>query len=472
MMRDFTLISRKGHRSIEIGRLFLVILALVLSPIVGYRTAIVENGSLLLVFGGLALFVIVLLCPEWGIWLIPISVALPRTLPRLFGQLGGMELSLALMLMAYLLQHALSRKRIQVDWFLGVMLLAAVPMALSALAGRGQEDSVRLYNWLGTCITYFLVLNLMTGIQSPYRILLGFTVIIVGMIFADMLFISGVPLPETDYEWHVYRLTAFTIGQANFIVSLATMLLPIPLAYAILTKKRTLRWLCVTLLVGNLALAVLVSTRAFILFATASTLAMSIPIWERYGVKPVRRAVVFLAGGLLAMWYMLPAGWTKLMERLVDTFLYGDCRIQIWIDQFEVGLRSPIVGYGAISLENSLLRFGIYGRHGLFPQIFFEYGLVFVVPVVVLLVGWVRRSLYLLRDPQLTVEQSAVALASWGIIVGLLANAITNVHLVLTAQYSVLAFSLAGLLAAQLKEVRESRPEAEMITTSGVASPS
>lgn len=462
MIERLALTNLKEHKFIRTGALAAV--TLVLGFAIGL--AVILAGSriwiLLPLSGILALTVLIFLRPEWGIWLIPITVAAPRTLPRLFGRFGAMELALGFLLGMVILRSLLLRKRIEVDSFLGVMLLAALPVGLSLLAGRGQEDGTRLYNWLGTCLAYFVVLNLVRRNKSAYHVLLGFPVIVMGLILADFLLLSGVPLPQSDYEWHAYRSLASTIaggigaglqGQANFVVSLATIVFPIPIAYGFLTRKRSVRLFCLALVIANLSLAVLVQTRAFVFSAAMALLAMLIPAWKRLGLKFLWAAVILLLLGTLSVWYLLPGGWARLVERLTATGV-SEGRIEIWQKLLEGGWKSPIFGQGAIGDEATILRFGTRSGHGLFPEIFFEYGIVFVLPVVGLLVAWLWRGFRLLRISPPTVEDQSIALAHWGIVIGLLANAILNDHLVLTASYSALAFSLAGLLVVQLRRVR------------------
>jgi hypothetical protein len=458
----------REHKFIRAGALAAV--TLVLGSAIGL--AVILAGSriwiLLALLGVAALTAIVFFRPEWGIWLIPVTVAAPRTLPRLFGRLGAMELALGFLLGIVILRSLLLRKRIEVDSFLGVLLLAATPAALSLLAGRGQYDGTRLYNWLGSCLVYFAVINLMRPNKSAYYVLLGFPLIVMGLILADFLLFSGVPLPETDYEWHTYRSLASTIGggigaglqgQANFVVSLATAVFPIPIAYGLFAKRQPVRLLCVALIIANLSLAVLVQTRAFVFSAAMALVAMLIPAWRRLGIRFIWVVVIILLVGILAVWYLLPGGWVRLVERVTATGV-SEGRIEIWQTLLEGGWRSPIFGQGAIGDEATLLRFGTRSGHGLFPQIFFEYGIVFVLPVVGLLAAWLRRSLRLLRISPVTVEDQSIALAHWGIVIGLLANALLNDHLVLTASYSALAFSLAALVAAQGRWVK-SRANAE-----------
>lgn len=410
-----------------------------------------------------AVFVVMRL--EWGIWLIPIAICVPRTLPRPIGEIGYLEITLAFLFFVLVIRSLLGGIALRVDWFLKIMLVISLPMVLSALTGRGAEDWSRVYNWLGTCLTYFLIYNLISNSRAPYRFLLGFAVIVVVMIAADFLVFSGVPLPTTSDEWLRYRSVASTIagvggrmtGQANFVASMAFLFIPVPVTYLIFGQKLVIRWLCILSALTISALAILVMTRAFVLCTVVALAAVFVAIPLRRRVWFAVSIVFALLVGSVFLMQFAPYPMVHLVERIVGTAMEGDVRVEIWLASLIAGLESPIWGHGAIGYEAMKRMLGTFGGHGLLPLVFFEYGLAGILPLIVLLASWPMRSLRLLRVAGLSVEQRTVAVAIWGVVWGLLANAVINVHLVLVGPYACLAFSVAALLAAQLRQVRTAR---------------
>ena len=213
--------------------------------------------------------------PSWSLVLIPISVALPRTLPRLMG-IGGMELALAVLLLILFSRLVVYNVPIMADRFLILSIALLVSPLLSMAVKNGELDSVRAYTFLGNSLCYFLTRNLVTQRSHVLPLLLMYAAIINLMLLADFLFISGVPLPDSDYAWALYRSEASTVGQANYVVSLATMLLPIGFAALVLMRNLWLRLLGAGIILINAVLATLVSTRAFFYQTAIAVLAMTL----------------------------------------------------------------------------------------------------------------------------------------------------------------------------------------------------
>lgn len=436
----------------------------------GVMFAIVEGNALrilLALLAGMAFIGFIFLNPTWGICLLPLSAVLPKTLPRL-GEFGYMELSLVFLLGIWMLRFLFIYRYIRVDKFLIWMGIAAVPIVFSVLLGRGPYDLTRLYNWGGSCLAYFLVLNLVVDRKAVYDVVLIFSIIVVGLILADFLFFSGVPLPKTDYEWAVYRSASSTIagadvsaaqGQANLVVALATLLFPIPVAYGLLNRKSWRFGICLTLIGGNFILAVLVQTRAFILCGVLSLLVMIYFANRRYQfkLKLVFFVILFIIVGIVLVSYFLPGGWIRIIDRFATADETQNGRVAIWLNLIRAGLNHPLLGHGALGYEG-MDSIGIRGGHGLFPQIFFEYGIAFVIPVGAILFLWLKRSVYLVLKSKLEPRDFSIALATLGIVAGVFANVIINDHLLLISSYSMLAFALAALQAVQIRINRQQTP--------------
>jgi hypothetical protein len=416
------------------------------------------SGSALLC--AVALFFIVFKVPEIGVALIPVCVILPGMLPRLFESIGYMELLLAFLSIVLIGRVVIYQKMmIYVDRFLVIMIVIAGILFLSAVLGSGIEAGVRFYIWMGCCVTYFLVANLVRTNRWVYYLLFFSLVVVVGMILVDFLYVSGVPLPETDTQWHMYRSYAASMadqgnpasGQSNFVVSMATMLFPVCVAYAAIVRSVQMRILCLGVFVGILTLVFLVQTRAFILCGSVSILAMSIKFWNRRAIRVAVTVAFMFIVGLTIINHVIPEGRMRFIDRFMVATTKGDSRIDIWVSLLKGGMDSPVFGNGALNKGQVLLKYRTVGGHGLFPQIFFENGILLLIPLCLLLLRWVQRAWNILQYSAVDFHESAAALASWGILAGLLANCIINVHLMQTASYGMLAFSLAGLLAVQEK---------------------
>ena len=433
-------------------RAILIVLALALSILSG-RMVTTSSMSPLLIVAAIAVPLAVVLRPHLVLWLVPVGVAIPRTVPRLFGQLGPLELTLALGVMALLMYRSVYHQRFYMDWFFKLMLLTALPIGLSWLAGRGELDDVRLYIWSGSCLAYLLAINLATGKRDPYQVLGATAMIVVGLLIVDV-WLKGAVRPSSvevaGAAWKTYRHTATTVGQSQFASVLMAMVLPVLLAYGLTVKNRPVRGVSLLLFVGGTTLAISLLTRAFVVSLIVSALAMSYVLVRKQGTRSGKVAL-----GMVLL-VLFPAIIMQIQAPVINSLLIGQFvqiyeenpRVEIWLGLLKRAVASPLWGYGA---TNPLLRFGIHGGHGLFPQMLFEYGLSLVVPLIMLLAKWFTSSWQLVRRDDLDNCQLAFALASWGIVTAVLIGAILNDYLYTHGAYPILAFFTAGLLTAQLR---------------------
>jgi hypothetical protein len=413
---------------------------------------------------GLAVFLAIVFLlprPRWGLWLIAPSIFLPLQFPTLFGGLGvmGVVTLLCALLAVTFIDARRSGRGFHVGPFSKVMLVAAVPIALSAALGRGVEDRLRLATWLLACITYLGVLNAASGTTTPYRSLLGLATVVTVLVSIDVAFLSHVSMPQTSSDWLALRGSQLLGGksQANFVVSLSTILLPVPVAYGIVTRRWAIRWLCGVLIATIIGLSLLMQMRAFILIAGASLLAMLFPMLKRRGLIAVISIAAIGLVAYLVTSYVLP-GSSAMMRANFERNAQmegGEPRVEVWRNQIKAAVNSPLFGYGAIGPGESWTRFGVADPHGVFPQAFFEYGLAFLVPLLLLLAMWVQHSVILLKLAVQDTQESAFALATWGMSVALIAHALVTAHLVITYPYSVIVFAVAGLQEAQLLRIRK-----------------
>ncbi len=448
--RGFDLAAGTGLRTI------LIILALALSLQSG-RMATTVRGSMLLVVSVavVSIALVILMKPRLVLWLLPAGVTIPRTAPRLFGRFGLLELVLALGAMALLMHLVIHRKRIYTDWFFKVMLLAALPIGSSWLLGRGEGDGALLYIWLGACLAYLLAINLVTGKREPYRVLDVAAIIVVGLLVADV-WLKGTQKPwETDVPWVVYRQAGTTVGMGNFAMTLMAMVLPVLLAYGIVVKNRVVRWMNIIVFLVGTTVAISFLTRIVIISLIVSVLAMSYMLRRRKGAegRKIARRTALMAVLPLAI-VQLWAG--EIIDAFADRFarIYyaGDPRFEIWRGQFEIFAASPLWGYGSI---NTWERFGVHGSHGLYLRALYEYGLVFMIPLAVLLVKWFANSWRLVQRDGLDNCRFAFALANWGVVTGVLITTIPVPYIYAHGAYATLAFFTAGLLATQLRMLDE-----------------
>ncbi len=398
--------------------------------------------------------------PSVGICLIAVGATLSDVLPRI-GPMGGLELTLGMLMIVVALRSLLLRKRVKVDSFLAVMALVLFVFAMSMLADRGIEDPVRVYTWVGTCVCYFVVINLLDKPRAFPGVLLGYAFLTTGLLLLDFLFLSGTPLPQTEYEWAMYRslgssqgASGMLVGQANFVVSLATVFFPVFLVYGLFSRKPVLRLCCVVGMIGMVTLALLVQTQAFFLQAGVALMATLFPMIKR---RSVLKSALLLAMLVALLWVttqrLLPGGWGLLESRFVSGQSEG-ARFDIWVGLIVKGMESPVFGHGALGYDVILAQYGILSRHGLFPQLFFEYGMIGVVPIAILFLMWGRRSWETLQIVLRSDDDPRLALAFWGIFVGLLVNTVVNLHLVMTPSYACLAFVVAALQLSYLRSIR------------------
>jgi hypothetical protein len=392
--------------------------------------------------------------PRLVLWLLPVAIAIPRTVPRLMGTLGPLELALALGAAVLLMHLAIHRERVHTDPPLTLMLLATLPIGLSWLAGRGEGDSGRLYIWVGSCVAYLLALNLADDRRAPYRLLGTSAVIVVGFLIADVL-LKGLDRPaaalwQRSAAWKTYRQQATTVGMGSFAMTMMTIVLPVPLAYGVLAQRRSARWAYLITFLAGSALALSFLTRAVVVNLAVSVLAMAYVLSVKRGASAGKVVLSIAAVSILSL-AIVQAQIPGIIDVYATRFaipLSQDPRVSIWRGLLEKASASPLWGYGAVS---SMERFGIHGGHGLFPQVLFEYGLSFALPLGVVLALWVRNSWRLVQRTDPESRQFAFAVASWGVVAGILSNAVANVYLYGHGAYSTLAFFSAGLLAAQLR---------------------
>ncbi len=443
------------HFVMLIWTIFIAVLACLVGGMAALNGFIVLAGVIALVLLGL-----VVVYPHLALYLIPISALFSPVLPRV-GKLGALEYFLILSGIAVFIRSLVLKKKLKFDGLLAIMIVLLSVFVLSLLAGRGDQEFSRVYAWLGTVGYYFVIINAVSDSHYIGRILLVLALLTTGLLLLDSFIFSGVPLPKTEYDWARYRSLGTSLaassdqlaGQANFAMSMATIFFPVFFVFGVFSKQIRIRVLCFAGLAGMLLLALMVQTRAFFLQAGIAIVATMIPILKR---RTIWRLVVVLMGSAFVLYFaieqLFPGAWVRIANRFTEVPLLGDSRFDIWVGMIRVGMTSPLIGHGAYAADTALQRFGILTRHGLFPQIFFEYGLIGLVPTLGILGWWIISSIRTLHEVVSAREDPRVALALWGIVVGLFANSIINLHLIFTPNYSVLAFSVAALQQIYLRD--------------------
>lgn len=432
-------------------RVILVMIAFGIS-IQGGRAVTKYGVAIPLLVVGIAAASVLALKPHLALWLIPVGIAIPRTVPRLFGELGPLELVLGIGTVAMFISITTRRRRLQVDRLFVLMLLALLPIALSWLSGRGEGDAGQLYIWLGSSLAYLLALNLARRERESYWLLGAAALLVIGLLVMDV-YLSGVARPSTTAlgtEWTVYRQTAATVGMGNFAMVLMAVVLPVPLAYGLVTNKREVRLISFVAFILGTYVAFTFLTRAVLLSLGASALAMGYVLWHKQGARGGARTLgmILILAIPIAILQMREANIVSLFtSRLSVQETLNDPRIGIWLGLLEKAARSPLWGYGAV---DPWRLFGISGSHGTYPQALFEYGVSFTLPLVLLLVTWLRQSWRFVQRKGLDHRQFAFALASWGIVIGVLIITIPNDYVYRHGAYSSLAFFTAGLLMRQV----------------------
>jgi len=423
----------------------LIVATLLLSVRSGVEMARGNQVTLLyLLIGGFG-FVVLLARPELALFLIPIGVSLPRTMPRLFGEIGVVEALLPLAGAAWGVNLVIHRQRIRTNAVLWLALLAAPPIMVSAIAGRGNQDWARAYTWLGGCVTYLLALNLVRDRPTAERILFWPTLAVVGVFCVDFLTNGWVPFLGDISPWiWVYRKLAVAAGQTTFVAGLLAVLMPLLLAYALLAADRLRRLVAVIGIILATLLGVVLLARIFWVGTAFGLVAQVYVIWR----KNIRVAQSSLAAVILfsvSIWLaslLLPT-MTDLMrwrfEEEVASRMGGSVVQMGWAFQ------APLWGYGSDSG-------GLSGfAHAMIPMAMYEYGLLFTLPLLGALGVWLSQAIRLVRQTD-SEQDYAFSLAHLGVATGVVGIMFFNDFLVKSAAYLCLAFLIAGLLGATVSD--------------------
>ena len=437
--------SRRGHDisgRVWLPRL-LIVAALLLSVYSGVWTARGHLVRPLYLLGVGIGFGVLLVRPDLALFLIPIGISYPRTIPRLFGSIGIMELLLPLAGVAWVSNVVLYHRRIWMNQVLGLALLTAVPIVGSAVAGRGDQDWARVLMWLSGCGMYLLAFNLVHDRRTAERILLWAALVIVGVTCLDFLthgWLSDIQDPSRVLSPElVYRHTAVGAGQNNYVAAVVVAVMPILVAYALLAEDRLQRRVSVVGVILGVLLGVLMLARRFWVNMAIALVPQMYVIWKMRGRRyvPVTLLLIGASVGLASL--LVPTMADLSRGRFEDSVA---SRMELSLIQLRWAIRSPLWGYGSNRISS---RFA----HAMIPTALYDYGLIFTLPLFGVLGMWLRQAIRLVRETDHG-RGSAFSVAHLGAAAGIVGSAISQDFLITNTVYLCLAFLIAGSLGAVL----------------------
>ena len=448
--------SRRGQDSLT--RVWLPRLLIVTAILLTVRSsAWLVRGTLtnpLYLLMGSVGFGVLLVRPGLAMFLIPIAVIYPRTIPRLFGSIGILEVLLPLMGVAWVGNLALHRRQIRTNEVLGLALLTAVPIVASVVSGRGDQDWARAQTWLAGCGTYLLALNLVHNRPTAEKMLLWAALAIVGTIGLDFLGGGGASAlqdPSSDLFHDGYRHTALGIGQNNSVAGLLGVVMPILVAYALLAPDRRQRGVGVIGVFLGVLVGMLLLSRTFWAIAGIGLVAQVYAIWRTRGGRRVLVTLLLIGASVWLISLLVPNMAELSRRQLEGTFSIGGrvegavgTRMELSVIQLREAARSLLWGHGS-SLATS--RFA----HATIPTALYDYGLMFTLPLLGVLGLWLRQAIRLVRDTNHE-DDSAFSVAHLGSVVGIVGIMFLNDFLITNISYLCLAFLIAGSLGATMSD--------------------
>ena len=460
--------SRRGRDTS--GRTWLRRLLIVAVPLLavfgGVQTAREELVMLLyLLLGGIGLAVF-LVRPLLMLFFVPIALSYPRTIPRLFGQIGIIEVFLPLAGVIWAANVISYRRRIWINEVLGLALLAAVPIVGSGVTGRGDQDWTRAYGWLGGCLTYLLALNLAHNRRTAQKTLLWTALVTVGVACLDFLTYGWLLTSQAvSSETYDYRKTAFGAAtrQNNFVAALLALVMPILMAYALRAADRRQR---------------IVGVIGVILGTVVGSLTLSLTFWagmafafvalvyihaRRGGRRDILVTVLLVGASGWLVSLLIPgvaAQWPQRVEGMMDDWRQTSAVLrasagedpEVWMQigflprlsrsviQLRAAARSPLWGHGSNRISSGF-------AHAVIPTALYDYGLMFTLPLFGVLGTWFRQAIRLVRETDHEGD-SVSSLAHLGVVAGVTGMIILNDFLLTASSYLCLAFFVAGLLGA------------------------
>ena len=403
-------------------------------------------GPIFLSFG-IAIAVALLRQPHLALWLIPIALGIPRSAPRLFGVIGVLEALLPIVAFVWMIHVTVHPQRVRMDRQFRLLLLAALPMVLSWLTGRGDSDFTQLYTWLAGSATYLLALNLATSRRLAERALLWTAIVMVALLFLDYQTTATIPSIEDLYiSAYVYRQSLATVGAATFVAALLAVMMPILLSYAFLARRKGLQIVCACGAALGLLLGFYNLSRIFFVGTAAGLLPQLYVLWRRKGIRYVVLAVACITIGLVAIVYLVPAFADLMLNEFITSPQRIGNRMALSVTQLQEAFRSLLWGYGSNRATSR-------AAHSMIPTAMYDYGLFFTLPLLGFLSLWLIRAVRLVREVLYRSQrENPLAFAHLGIVVAVLVSMIYSDFLITTATYTCLSLFIAGLLGAAVAD--------------------
>ena len=438
--------SRRGRDApgrVWLPRLLIVVVLFFACQVGVWIARGVSVMQLYLLLGSVGLAVL-LVRPDLTLLLIPIAISTPSTLPRLFGMIGILEALLSLTGVAWVGNVVVHRRQIRTNEVLNLALLAAVPIVGSAVIGRGDQDWIKAYGWLGGCLTYLLALNLVHDRRTAEKILFWTALVTVGVACLDFLTHGGgLTLEATGLELYIYRKIAFGAGvrQNNSVAAMLALVMPILVAYTWLADGRRQRLVGVMGVILGTLVGLLLLSRTF-WAGTAIGLIAQVYVLSRRRGKRNALALLLLLGALVWFVSLLNPTMADLMGRRIEEPI--GTRMELSVMQIRSASRSLLWGHGSNLISS---RFA----HAMIPTALYDYGLIFTLPLFGMLAAWLRQAIRLVKQTDHE-KGSAFTLAHLGVVVGMVGIMFFNDFLIAAAGYTCLAFLIAGLLGATVSD--------------------
>lgn len=304
------------------------------------------------------------------------------------------------------------------------ILICAGVLASYALLGHGERASAFLFLFIAGLWPFALVVLLVKTPRQVRNILmvLAITVVVLSALWLPGVISSNKTIIRqagqqagqnnpTDPGISNTASMLFLFGSLKYPTLLAIVFtIPLFLGLIIVLKKRrfilTIGLLC---LLGLL----LLSTYGMVMLGVILIISLSSILFTIVGVIP-KKSIIFLIILLAVLsvffFFFLPQG-KDTFSRLSNPYEDASASYRIWVLKQEIGdsWNSVLIGHGSYAGETMTSTGEIILGHNSFTSLFFENGLIFIVPFLYLLLAAAHGFIRLIKRTKRPIEKALAA---------------------------------------------------------------